>query len=102
MLTNYEILNLIKNGEDSTVEFKLEDVHSESLAQEIVAFANVEGGIIIFGVNDSGDVVGITRNDLEEWATNICRQGIEPPIIPVINNRGVKATTVVRTVEITG
>jgi ATP-dependent DNA helicase RecG len=106
MLTNSEILNLIKNGEDSTVEFKLEDVHSESLAQEIVAFANVEGGTIIFGVDNNGNIigidsssflfdqtfsfpkrkslVGITRRDLEEWVTTICRQSIEPPIIPVI------------------
>jgi len=84
MLTNSEILNLIKNGEDSTVEFKLENVNAESLAQEIVAFANVEGGTIILGVDDSGNIVGITRRDLEEWVTTICRQSIEPPIIPVI------------------
>ncbi|MFQ6041131.1 MAG: RNA-binding domain-containing protein [Candidatus Poribacteria bacterium] len=84
MLTNAEILELIKNGEDSTVEFKLEGVNAESLAQEIVAFANIEGGTILFGVDDSGDIVGITRHDLEEWIINICRQSIEPPIIPVI------------------
>lgn len=84
MLTSIEILELIKNGEDSTVEFKLEEVHVESLAQEIVAFANVEGGTILVGVDDSGDIVGITRHDLEEWIINICRQSIEPPIIPVI------------------
>ncbi len=49
-----EILEMTRNGESSTVEFKTEDVHTNSLAEEIVAFANFEGGTILLGVDDAG------------------------------------------------
>ena len=35
--------------ESSTVEFKTEQVNPHSLAEEIVAFANFEGGEILIG-----------------------------------------------------
>ncbi|MFO1420129.1 MAG: ATP-binding protein [Candidatus Competibacteraceae bacterium] len=40
---------MIANGENSGVEFKRDDIRLEQLAKEIVAFANVQGGRILFG-----------------------------------------------------
>ncbi|MBW1822832.1 MAG: putative DNA binding domain-containing protein [Deltaproteobacteria bacterium] len=52
-----ELLEIIRNGESSKVEFKTDDVHPVTLAGEIVAFANFEGGIILIGVDDFGKLV---------------------------------------------
>ena len=79
-----EIKNIIKNGESSKVEFKTEDVHPTSLSGEIVSFFNFEGGIILIGVNDNGNVDGCQRKDIEEFVINICRNNVKPAIIPIL------------------
>ncbi len=80
-----ELLALIEHGEDSTVEFKLDEIRASDLAREIVALSNLEGGVILLGVADDGQIVGVQRSNVEEWVVNVCRQHCDPPIIPVIN-----------------
>ena len=46
-----ELLELIRNNENSGVEFKRDDVHPESLAKELCALANFEGGHVLLGVD---------------------------------------------------
>jgi len=77
-----ELLEIIRNGENSGTEFKRDDVRPESLAKEITALANLEGGHILLGVEDDGTVTGLTRSDIEEWVMNVCSDNIQPPIIP--------------------
>jgi ATP-dependent DNA helicase RecG len=79
-----ELLEIVNNGESSKIEFKTEAVHPNTLAEEIVAFANFEGGTILIGVDDAGDLMGYTRINLEESVVNICRNNIKPPLIPLI------------------
>ncbi|MBL7202705.1 MAG: ATP-binding protein [Desulfobacteraceae bacterium] len=81
-----ELIEIIRNGESSKIEFKREDVHPNSLAEEIVAFANFEGGIILIGVDDSGELIGCFRDDIDEFIVNVCRNSVRPSIIPVIEN----------------
>lgn len=83
-MKNSELIEVLRNGESSKVEFKTEDVHPNALAEEIVAFANFEGGTILIGVDDNGSVRGCTRKDIEEFIVNICRNNIRPSIIPII------------------
>ena len=47
-----ELIEQSMLGEESTIEFKREMSHSDSIADEIDAFANSEGGIILIGVDD--------------------------------------------------
>ena len=54
------ILELINQGESACLEFKEEQVCPESLAREMVAFANILDGIILIGVADDGTLTGIT------------------------------------------
>jgi ATP-dependent DNA helicase RecG len=61
-----ELLQILKNGESSTVEFKTEAVNPASLAEEVVAFANFEGGTVFIGVGGDGTISGCARSDLEE------------------------------------
>ena len=77
-----ELLEIIRNGENSGVEFKRDDVRPENLAREVVALTNLRGGKIILGVEDDGAVSGISRSGLEEWVMNVCRDKIRPEIIP--------------------
>ncbi|MCB0330723.1 MAG: putative DNA binding domain-containing protein, partial [Bdellovibrionales bacterium] len=81
-MTRTELLEIIKNGESSGVEFKRDDIQNRALAKELVALSNLEGGIVLLGVEDDGTISGITRNDLEQWVMNACRDKIRPGIIP--------------------
>ena len=61
-----EILELISKGESSTVQFKDRLPHQDSLAQEMVAFSNTEGGILIIGVNDkTGSLNGLSFDEIQ-------------------------------------
>jgi len=81
-MTKTELLELIKNLENSGVEFKRDTIDNRALAKELVAFANLQGGRVILGVDDDGSVVGLTRNRLEEWVMTTCRDKIRPELIP--------------------
>ncbi|MAG32378.1 MAG: ATP-dependent DNA helicase RecG [Deltaproteobacteria bacterium] len=80
-----ELTGLLRNGEDSNIEFKRDDVQNHDLAKELVAFLNLEGGMILLGVEDDGTISGTTRARLEEWTSEICRTKIEPPIVPLLS-----------------
>ncbi|HUV02219.1 MAG TPA: ATP-binding protein [Desulfobacteria bacterium] len=77
-----ELMEILRNGESSGVEFKRDDVHPQSVAKKIASLANLEGGYLLLGVEDDGTVTGLIRPDIEEWVMNICSDNIHPPIIP--------------------
>lgn len=81
-MTHIELLDIIRNGENSGVEFKRDDIQNHELVKELVAFANFEGGIVLLGVEDDGSISGITRQRLEEWVMTACRDKIRPGLIP--------------------
>ena len=79
-----EIVNIISKGESSKVQFKERMPHADSMAYEMVAFSNSEGGMIIFGVNDkTGDLNGLSFSEianLNSKLANIASNNILPPI----------------------
>ncbi|MCZ0939672.1 MAG: putative DNA binding domain-containing protein [Caldilineaceae bacterium] len=80
-----ELLQLIANLENSRVEFKRDDCRPDELATEMSALLNLEGGVILLGVEDDGAISGLTRSReaAEEWVMNIARLNLQPAIIPV-------------------
>ena len=72
MLGEIEVLKLIENDENSYVEFKEDSVDNKKIAREIIALSNHKGGTIFLGVDDAGNVLGMTRKDNEERIMNIC------------------------------
>ncbi|MBU3105088.1 AlbA family DNA-binding domain-containing protein [Clostridium gasigenes] len=46
--------SILLNGENSFTEFKEKEVCAESVAKELVAFLNFEGGALFSGINDNG------------------------------------------------
>ena len=71
----------IPQAENQYIEFKSEKVTAKTLAEEIVAFANAEGGEIWIGVEDDLQITGISRS-YEEDIMNICRNAVIPPLQP--------------------
>ena len=81
-MTPHELSDLVRNGEDSFVEFKRDDVANYDVAKELVAFLNFRGGTVLLGVEDDGRIAGITRDQLEDWVAELCRTKVEPQVIP--------------------
>ena len=78
-----DLIEKIYLGEDLTIEFKRELPHRESLGDEIAAFANANGGVILIGVDDDSEIVGIDRQNLdstEKTAVEICGDNIDPMV----------------------
>lgn len=80
-----EIADLIRNGEDSGLEFKRDDIPNHELAKEIVSFLNLNGGTVLLGVEDDGKISGTNRDNLDEWVAELCRTKIDPPVIPFLS-----------------
>ncbi len=81
-MTKTEFIEILKNGENSGIEYKRDTIKNHTLARELVAFANLDGGRIFLGIEDDGTVSGITRSNIEEWVMTTCRDKIRPEIIP--------------------
>lgn len=83
-LSKQDLKNLIATGESSFLEFKHKVASPEKLAKEIAAFANSNGGKILIGVADNGEMVGIESYMEEEfWITQAAEDCCIP--IPEIN-----------------
>ena len=58
-MTTAELHEIISRGEDPKTQFKRQFDSIDALATEIAAMLNSEGGLLIVGVSDSGEVTGI-------------------------------------------
>ena len=91
-----KIAELIAQGENNAVEFKSAQVRAESIAKEMVAFSNTQGGALLIGVEDNGDVTGLGRREgVEEWLANIVRENVLPPIDPKIENTDFQGKSII-------
>jgi len=93
-MTKEEILELIRNKESSKVEFKEDNIGPRDIAREMVAFANLDGGIILIGVSDEGKILGTNKKDIEEWVMNIGRGNCYPSLIPIFERVTIDDKTV--------
>ena len=86
-----EISRRLSLGEDSSLECKQIEFRGDKptnprrddLADELAAFANARGGIMLCGVTDFGEVQGMSREQmdaLERVLVEACSDSIKPPI----------------------
>ena len=81
-----EIRFLINQGEGYNLEFK--ESFSNSIAREICAFANANGGKILLGITDDGEIKGISiTNSLKSRIQDIARN-LDPPLDVTIRSVG--------------
>ena len=91
-----ELLEKIRLGEDNFLEFKevrfaggkIRGPEQDDLADELAAFANSRGGVLLLGVHDrTREVVGIPVDRLdaaEALIRQACEDSMKPPGVPVI------------------
>ncbi|MBQ9275361.1 MAG: putative DNA binding domain-containing protein [Succinivibrio sp.] len=79
----------IIRGESKTVEFKeMPPQSSEKYTKTVIAFANTQGGMLVFGVADgSREIVGVDETTLFQTMdsiTNAIIDSCEPQIVPEV------------------
>lgn len=91
-----DLLRKIRLGEDSYLELKevvfagkrVKGPGRSQLADELAAFANSDGGVLVLGVSDkTRQVVGIPPGLLdavEAFVSEVAHDSIEPPVLPVV------------------
>jgi predicted HTH transcriptional regulator len=89
--TKDDLLNQIRLGEDSRLELKsvafrgdkVIGPHPDGVADEIAAFANSSGGVLVLGVDEqTRHPHGMTVPELtvlEHWLQGVCNDRIKPP-----------------------
>lgn len=98
-----ELESRIRLGEDGGLELKevhfkgrkVEGPKQANLADELAAFANSRGGLLVLGVNDkTRRVTGIPVDRLdfvEDLVQKACNDSIEPPLDAVIHRRELRS-----------
>ena len=96
LATRSELIDKIRLGEDSFLELKearfaggkIRGPEQNDLADELAAFANGRGGVLLLGVHDkSREVLGIPVDRLdtvEALVRQACEDSIRPPLAPII------------------
>lgn len=88
----------ISLGEDSTRQFKADVRNAESLASELAAFANSEGGVLYIGVADDGSIPGLSKADvarINQLISNAASHLVRSPITVHTRNIAQKTGRVV-------
>ena len=86
-----EIESRLREGEDSSWEFKQIEFTGDrpkgptrdAWADEIAAFANAAGGVVLAGVADDGNVIGMSRTqikNLDSLLVEVSTDSIKPPV----------------------
>ncbi len=90
-MTPDQIAAWAASGESETLEFKKSTAEKDRACCTLCAFANGQGGRLLFGVTPVGKLVGqtVTDHTLEELAQEF--QGFEPPLFPLVERVAIGA-----------
>lgn len=84
-----ELLAEVQLGEDSTRQFKVDIRNAESLAAEMAAFANSNGGTLLIGIADDGVLTGLSSQDvarINQLISNAASQLVRSPLTVYTEN----------------
>ncbi len=57
-MTQEELIILVQQGESQTLEFKKTTGQRQRAGETVCAFLNGQGGFVLFGVKDNGEIPG--------------------------------------------
>lgn len=91
-----QVLKVIESGESQEVEFK-ESVNSfQDISKLMCGFANTYGGVIIVGVNNKKEIIGIKDNlDSIQQKISSAAQAVSSPIFPSIETHKIGGKNIV-------
>ena len=65
-MTEAELLKLIEDGENIRVEFKKSTTEiTKDVYDTVCSFSNRDGGIILLGVKDNGEILGVAPDAVD-------------------------------------
>lgn len=80
-----DIIREIKSGESKTIEFKEDIPSNNSIAKSAISFSNTSGGKLFLGVDNQGEILGLTQDiDIISLEDRIA-QLINDKCFPTIN-----------------
>ena len=81
-MTPEALRDLLRHGEGQRLEFKEDAIKPGDLAQTLVGMANAQGGVVLLGVNDAGQPVGIHsyKDAVDLVMTAASHELCDPPI----------------------
>jgi predicted HTH transcriptional regulator len=92
------IKRLIAEGEHQTLDFKFEINDAKKIARSLVAFANTNGGRLLVGVKDNGNITGIQSEEeaymIETASLLYCR----PQVKFIIQNHNIEGKIVLEVI----
>ena len=76
-----DILQRIESGESDQTEFK-SGLDLGAVGPAVCAFANTEGGIVVLGVNNAGEIAGVRNSPetVQERLTAFLQSGCSSPV----------------------
>ena len=81
MLNPTEIISIAKAGEGFNTEFKVSlPTNLKSITEEVCAFANASGGVILIGIDDKNIIKGVTIDNSKRSAIQNSIGEISPPL----------------------
>ena len=97
-ITDAEVRRRLQLGEDSRWEFKQiefsgdhpKSSRREDLADEMAAFANASGGVLLCGVSDSGELQGMSRKQATAFSqllAEVSTDTVKPPLRIDVHHR---------------
>ena len=81
-----QFMDLLLLGEGFTTEFKRSG--TSGLGREICAFANATGGVILIGVTDAGEVVGVGNHNRLKSEVQAIARSADPPVTVEVSSAG--------------
>lgn len=84
-----ELLKILERGEDSKHQFKEFVKEAKKLADEMVAFSNSRGGMIIIGVDNMGNIKGLDKPGIDKinrHISNATTNNIRPAVNVITEN----------------
>jgi predicted HTH transcriptional regulator len=75
-----EVRALIKEGESQTLDFKLKLTDAPKVARTLAAFANSQGGRLLVGVSDQGQVAGVDPEEEKHVLQLAANRYCQPPV----------------------
>ena len=98
-----DVKTLVARGEDCRLQYKSDVRNVDALASEMAAFANCEGGQILIGVGDNGELDGISRPEvgrINQLISNAASQHVRSPLSPQTENVSVSKGRIVIVVTV--
>jgi predicted HTH transcriptional regulator len=99
MTTKEELIQLISQGETTTVQFKVRVSDAYKIGIEMVAFSNTEGGLLVIGIDDkTGAIQGFSFDEIQQTnalLVNAASENVKPAIVITTETVNVEGQNVV-------